>query len=154
VQSATLLRLVIPSIQIIFHAQLLGLQIHIGGVGSRLVGRNGEQLFPRPMLIGAVPYWVLFVSWPAKDMFAFHGLWVQYVAESSSVSVFYFFLMGLQILLGENTSATMQHRQAAVMFCVCMCLSGPGLPRRLQLSFCSSLHCFIVGEIADTLRWK
>jgi hypothetical protein len=38
-------------------------------------------------------------------------------------------------------------------FCVCLCLVGPGLPKCLQqLSFCSSLHCTIAGEVADTLR--
>jgi hypothetical protein len=40
-------------------------------------------------------------------------------------------------------------------FCVCLCLVGPGLPRCLQqLSFCGSLHCVIVGEVADTVRWR
>jgi hypothetical protein len=40
-------------------------------------------------------------------------------------------------------------------FCVCLCLVGPGLSRCLQqLSFCGSLHCIIVWEVVETLKWR
>jgi hypothetical protein len=37
---------------VVFSAHLLGLQIHTGRVESRLVRRNGRQLFPRQELTG------------------------------------------------------------------------------------------------------
>jgi hypothetical protein len=45
-------------------------------------------------------------------------------------------------------------RQQTEVLCL-LCLMGSHLPRCLhQLSFCGSLHCIIVGEVAGILMWR
>jgi hypothetical protein len=53
------------------------------------------------------------------------------------------------------TSYKAEQASGRQSLCVHLCLACPSLPRCLQLlSFCGSLHCIIVGEVADTLRWR